>query len=646
MVSKFFFNISFLVTFLSLQLFSGELPFHRGVNLSSWLEQTNARNIQFTRFTKKDFQNIKSLGADVIRLPINIHPMTGGSPTYTIDPLLLGFIDEAVDWAEELGLHIILDNHSFDPAVPTSAGVWQVLVPVWKQMAEHFKHRSTLVYYEVLNEPHGINDVVWNAIQTMVIDSIRAIDTKHTIIVGPAGWNSYNNLNAMPVYADTNLIYTFHFYDPFIFTHQGASWTDPSLVPLASVPFPYDAARMPAVPAPLAGTWIQNDITNYAAIGNAAKVQQTLDIAVKFMNDRKVKLFCGEFGAFDQNSINEDRVRYYQVVRSYLEEKGIAWTSWDYQGGFGIFKKGSAGMFDHDLNVPLLAALGFTIPPQSIFTVKPDTAQFDLYTDYVGPSILQANYTAGVLDMYSSGAPFRGKFCINWKNASQYDHIAFDFAPEKDLSLLVNKGYWLSFRVKSSSPGLMFDVRFLDTKTGPADHPWRMSASVTGVSVAWDGNWHTYAVQLKNMSETGSWDSTWYNPAGLFDWKAVDRFEIVAEQGSLAGKELSLDDIRIVSIPAAVQDISGSLPGSFRLFQNYPNPFNPSTSIQYDVPVQAHVTVRIYSVLGQLVATLVNNEVGPGTHHIQWTADVSGGIYYCRMEAGSFTQTQKLVLMK
>lgn len=643
---------STVILFILLLLLSsvspaGTLPFTRGVNLSSWLERTNARNIQFTRFTKRDFQNIKSLGCDVIRLPINLHPMTSGSPSYTIDPLLLSFLDEAVDWAEELGLHIILDNHSFDPAVPTSAAVWQVLVPVWKQMAEHFKHRSSLVYYEVLNEPHGINDVVWNAIQSMVIDSIRSIDTKHTIIVGPAGWNSYNNLNAMPVYADTNLIYTFHFYDPFIFTHQGASWTDPSLVPLAGVPFPYSAAAMPTIPPSLAGTWIQNDINNYAAIGTAAKVQQTLDIAVKFMNDRKVKLFCGEFGAFDQNSFNEDRVRYYQVVRSYLEEKGIAWTSWDYQGGFGIFKKGSAGMFDHDLNVPLLEALGFTIPPQSIFTIKPDSAAFDLYTDFVGPSILQANYSAGVLDMYSSGAPYSGTYCINWKNAVQYDRITFDFAPEKDLSQLAAKGYWLSFRVKSSNPGLMFDVRFLDTKTGPADHPWRMSSTINGVTVAWDGNWHTCNIQLKNMSETGSWDSTWYNPAGLFDWKAVDRFEIVAEQGSLAGKELWLDEIRIVSGPTAVQDPTGSVPLAFQLLQNYPNPFNPSTTIGFRVPVTGHVRIMVYDLLGRLVAAPVDGIIAAGHHSVPFNASsLAAGTYLCVMRAGSFSAATKLSLLK
>src|SRR5512143_3872722 len=91
-----------------------EVLFQRGVNLTSWLQAGSARQIQFTRFTKQDLVNIKSLGCDVIRLPINLHYMTGGAPDYTVDPLFFFFLDQIVDWCEELQLHLILDNHTFD----------------------------------------------------------------------------------------------------------------------------------------------------------------------------------------------------------------------------------------------------------------------------------------------------------------------------------------------------------------------------------------------------------------------------------------------------------------------------------------------------------------------------------------------------
>ena len=91
---------------------SEKLPFNRGVNLTNWLQSSNVRQIQFSKFTKQDFINIKSLGCDVIRLPINLHSMTSGEPNYTIDPLFYFFLDKIIDWAEELKLHLILDNHS------------------------------------------------------------------------------------------------------------------------------------------------------------------------------------------------------------------------------------------------------------------------------------------------------------------------------------------------------------------------------------------------------------------------------------------------------------------------------------------------------------------------------------------------------
>jgi endoglucanase len=97
--------------------------FNRGVNVSNWFQAGSAREIQFTTFTKKDFEQIKFLGADVIRLPINLHHMTNGAPEYKLDPLFLNMLDQVVDWAEELQIHLILDNHTFDPAVNTSPDV-------------------------------------------------------------------------------------------------------------------------------------------------------------------------------------------------------------------------------------------------------------------------------------------------------------------------------------------------------------------------------------------------------------------------------------------------------------------------------------------------------------------------------------------
>src|SRR5687768_792510 len=107
-----------------------QLPFKKGVNLTNWFQAKSASEIHFTRFTRQDMEQIKSLGCDAIRLPINLHAMTSGEPDYIPHPLFLSFLDQVVSWAEELNLHLILDNHTFDPTTNTSPDIGPVLVKV------------------------------------------------------------------------------------------------------------------------------------------------------------------------------------------------------------------------------------------------------------------------------------------------------------------------------------------------------------------------------------------------------------------------------------------------------------------------------------------------------------------------------------
>lgn len=93
--------------------------------------------------------------------------------------------------------------------------------------------------------------------------------------------------------------------------------------------------------------------------------------------------------------------------------------------------------------------------------------------------------------------------------------------------------------------------------------------------------------------------------------------------------------------------ISAELPVEFGLMQNYPNPFNPSTTIQYQVASPSFVTLKVYNLLGQEVATLVNDQKEPGTYAVRWIADgIPSGIYFAKMQAGAFTQTRRMVVLK
>ena len=626
---------------------SAQTPFSRGVNLTNWFQAGNARQIQFTKYTKDDFVRIKNLGCDVVRLPINLNYMTNGAPDYVIDPIFFDFLDQAVDWAEESQIHLLLDNHSFDPNVNTEPSIEGILLKVWPQMAEHFKNRSNYVYYEILNEPHGITTAVWCQIQLNVIKAIRAIDTKHTIVVGPSGYNSYNELVNMPVYTDDNLIYTFHFYDPFMFTHQGATWTS-YMQDLAGVPFPYNAAKMPTTPASAKGSWVESSLNNYKNEGTVAQVKKWLDIAVSFKNSRNVKLFCGEFGVYNLNSPHADRVYWYEVVRKYLEEKGISWTTWDYQGGFGLFKKGTNELFDYDLDTDLLTSLNFNIPVQEEYVLTPDNKPFDIYTDYIGSSIFESgNAGNGTIDYYSSDSQ-TGKYSIYWTGSDQYAGPGFDFKPDKDLSKLVANNYELDFWIKGDSPNTKFEMRFIDSKTTVAgDHPWRISYTIDQTKVNWNGTWQHLKIPLKSFKETGAWDNAWFNPEGKFDWKAVDRLEFISEFNALGAQKIWFDDIQINGTPLTGTD--EMLKSNEFKSKAYPNPFSVGTTIEYSLPEATFVNVSIYDLTGQKLATLADSYETQGQHQIQWNpgrSDISklgNGIYFCKITSSGKTEILKLV---
>ena len=92
---------------------------------------------------------------------------------------------------------------------------------------------------------------------------------------------------------------------------------------------------------------------------------------------------------------------------------------------------------------------------------------------------------------------------------------------------------------------------------------------------------------------------------------------------------------------------SAQIPKVFTLSQNYPNPFNPSTVIRYQLPVSEHVRIKVYDIRGQEVATLFDGVQEAGYRSIEWNGSGNAsGVYFYKLEAGSFTDTKKMLMMK
>ena len=238
------------------------------------------------------------------------------------------------------------------------------------------------------------------------------------------------------------------------------------------------------------------------------------------------------------NAPDDDRTYWYKVVRENLEANNIAWTIWDYKGGFGLFEKNSNELFNYDLNTPLLNSLGLNEQPEQEYILKPDTVGFNIYTDYPGENILSYGTTGS--DFWNSTDPWEGNFDLYWTGANQYNAINFSFKPVKDLSRLVTENYVIDFYMKGNEE-VKLDLRFIDTKEDSTDHPWRIRYTLDSTKVKYNGEWQHIRIPLKNFTEHGSWDNnTWYIPEGKFDWSAVDRFEIDSEYGDMGERNYGL----------------------------------------------------------------------------------------------------------
>ncbi|MBK7631989.1 MAG: SBBP repeat-containing protein [Ignavibacteriales bacterium] len=176
---------------------------------------------------------------------------------------------------------------------------------------------------------------------------------------------------------------------------------------------------------------------------------------------------------------------------------------------------------------------------------------------------------------------------------------------------------------------------------------------VTGTSGSFSGTKADYATVKYNSLGVQQWAERYNGPPGngIDQAKSIvlDNQGNVYVTGSSAGSGTSVDfaTIKYSQTPTGINQTEYSLPEKYSLHQNYPNPFNPSTVIKYQLPISSQVIIKVYDVLGKEVATLVNEEKPAGRYQVNWNAsNLSSGIYFYKIQSGSFVETKKMILLK
>lgn len=296
------------------------------------------------------FADVAKAGFRTVRIPICFSAWMQMERPYNWEHENgLKMADLFVKWGLANNLNVIIDLHhsEFDGSIPGAATA-ERLVNLWVRIAERYqKTDPERVFFEIRNEPHHIAAEEWRRQAAQIIKAIREIAPRHTLIVGFHDWNGRKALVESKPFDDKNIIYTFHYYDPFLFTHQGAVWAGVGgIEELKYVPFPAAKENKIKTPEAARGQWTETLIGTYGEDSKAERMFKDLKVAKDWSIKNKVPIFVGEFGSFGNFATPEDRCRHAEVVYSSFAKLQIPNAWWEWDGGFNMFDRGTTKVSD------------------------------------------------------------------------------------------------------------------------------------------------------------------------------------------------------------------------------------------------------------------------------------------------------------
>jgi endoglucanase len=299
------------------------LPVGACINMGNQLEAQAETAHGGARIEAADFKRIRAAGFTTVRIPVRWSNKTGEGPDYAVDPQWMARVTEVVDQALAAHLNVILNDHHFEALDSDPAANSAKLAAIWQQVAARFVDRPTAhLWFEIENEPHEkLTNAILNETLAPALKAIRATNPTRPVVIGGDNWSGIDSLATLELPDDPNVYPTFHYYEPFDFTHQGAGWVKPSPPKLGRVYGTADDA--------------QRVVTDTAKI--RAYVARTGLVP-----------FMGETGAYEANIPLEQRVQYTRAVHDAFTPLGVGICGWAYTNTFPYYdhnaKRWLAGM--------------------------------------------------------------------------------------------------------------------------------------------------------------------------------------------------------------------------------------------------------------------------------------------------------------
>lgn len=338
---------------LTVSAMAGAPTFQRGVNISHWLAQHGGeRPYGAMWFDAEDVGWIAEQGFDHIRVPVEGRVWLredGGLDEGAVQPFA-----EILPVARARGLGVILDMHFLPGAsfqdqgegtLFTDPEKLKVATGLWRAVAARFADADAGLRFELLNEPVAQEHGQLTPVFRVFLAAIRETNPQRVVYWTSNKWSGFATAEAVELPEDPNVAVTFHYYEPFVFTHQRASWvklddrmppvTFPGRVPELAGAVPEGHWMLGLVGMELTEEAIGEDFAKLAAWAKASAPGREIHI--------------GEFGAYERAD-DAERARWVGTVRTAAERHGFGWAVWDYQGGFAVRAADGKG-------TPILGAL-------------------------------------------------------------------------------------------------------------------------------------------------------------------------------------------------------------------------------------------------------------------------------------------------
>lgn len=301
---------------------------YNGINISGFERVWETPTYKNKSLEKEILEAIDS-GYDAVRLPLAIEYFLASSPDF------LEELEKTVRFMRKKKLPLILVYFDHGLNEENADKKAEIVANNWSRLIQYIGGNNSHLFLEIANEPN-LNPSTWERIWPKIVRELRNCDKDIPVIIGATNFNSLFELSRTNPPNLKNVIYTFHFYEPYIFTHQGTPWTGDQNSTIG-LPYPYSYENMPPLSKKAYGTVGEVNYRDYNLTGSKVAVLDKIGQIAEWAENKGLELWCTEYGV-TINADSTSRKNYLRDVKSVLNQFQIQSFVWEWEGNFGVRK--------------------------------------------------------------------------------------------------------------------------------------------------------------------------------------------------------------------------------------------------------------------------------------------------------------------